>query len=196
MNLLQLLLGMMLTNNTVNSVSQQTGSSSKLTSKLLMLAIPLLLRYLTQNASSQSGAQSLLGALLQHNSQRSMSSQVDEVDMEDGKKIIGHILGKDQDKVVDSLAQETGMDSSAVLQTLEAIAPGLLSGLSAATTANAKQDDLSGLLNTFGGQKPQQASQPSLGLLGSLFGKKPEPEPQQSAYDGSELLSVLSALMK
>ncbi|MBP3852969.1 MAG: DUF937 domain-containing protein [Erysipelotrichaceae bacterium] len=192
MNLLQLLLGLLLSKKAVNNVSQQTGASSGLTSKLLMIAIPLLIRYMTQNASSQSGAQSLLGALTQHNSNRSVESQLQEADTEDGKKIIGHILGNDQDKVVNDLSKETGMDTAQVIQTLSTIAPALLSGLSAATQQSNQQNDLAGLLNTFGGQQ-QTSSNSALDALAGMFGKKPQ---QESTLDGSDLLSALTSLMK
>ena len=190
MNLLQLLLGTMTSNSSVNSVSEQTGISSEMVKKLLILALPLLIRYMTQNASNQTGAQSLLNALGQHSSNKSMSSMINEADNEDGKKIIGHILGKDQGSVVSSLASQTGLQDDQVTSVLGQIAPGLLSGLSAATT-QPKQDEQSGLLNMFGGQATSQSA--SLDLLGTLLGSG---KPSQRTVDGSDLLNLLGQFMK
>ena len=67
MNLLGLLLSAMTSQASVGQVSGKTGLSEKQIKKLMMIAIPLLIRYMTQNASSNNGAQSLLGALMQHN---------------------------------------------------------------------------------------------------------------------------------
>ena len=175
MNLLQLLLQTMLSGNSVNSVSQKTGLSSKLVKKLITLAIPVLIKYMTSNVSSQSGALSLLSALTKHNNTRSMSEQIDEVDEEDGGKIIGHILGDDQEKVVKELSAETGIETKQVSRSLGLIAPALLAGLAAATAAahsnNKPQQqqaaaaaaqpaantiDLTSLLSTFAGQQTQQ----------------------------------------
>ena len=172
MNLLQLLLGSLTSDSSVNSLEKKTGIDSKLIKKLAVIAVPLLIRYMTKNAQSQSGAQSLLGALTQHTGNRSMAEQIDEVDEEDGAKIIGHILGNDQDKVVSSLSKETGLSAGDVSKGLGASAPALLTGLSAATTS-ARQStsgalDLGSLMNTFGGS--QQQATDSLGLLGSLLG--------------------------
>lgn len=214
MNLLQLLLQVMLAKNSVNSVSNKTGINSALVKKLMLLAVPMLIKYMTKNVSSQSGAQSLLGALMKHTSTRSVSEQIDEVDEEDGQKIIGHILGDDKAKVVGELATETGLKIDEVSKGLGAIAPALLSGLSAATASAANNStgalDLSSLLGTFAGSKPTQQDQTFglddvLGLflaqqqpvqqkpqspLGSLFGGS---KPAQQAQPTDLLNALLSA---
>ena len=78
MNLLNLLLGSMSSDDSVNALSSKTGASTMQMMKLVKLALPLIIKYLTKNASSAQGAQSLLGALMQHKSTRSMADQFDE----------------------------------------------------------------------------------------------------------------------
>ncbi len=183
MNLLQLLLGSMMSSNSVNSVSNKTGINSKLVQKLIVAAVPLLIKYMTKNASSASGAQSLLGALMQHKGTRSMSEQIDEADEADGEKIIHHILGNDEETVVRTLADETGLKNEEVTRGLASLAPALLSGLSAATNASAQNSgaDLSSLLGMFGGsqQSVSSASSGLQSLLGSFLGA-PAQQPQQT----------------
>ncbi len=194
MNLLQILLALMTSNNSVESVSQQSGVSSDKVKKLLLLAIPLLIRYMTQNASSQNGALSLFSALGQHNRQGDMSRMIATADKDDGSKIIGHILGGDNDRVVRSLASESGLNIAQVAKILAIIAPALLSGLSAATSS--QKEDMSGLFGLFGGSAPAQQQKPSgLGLLSSLFGGGQQAE---SSFNGSDLLKALAliAMMK
>ena len=140
MNLLQLLLGVMTSQSSVGSVSGKTGLSDKQIKQLMMLAIPLLLKYMTKNASSQDGALSLLGALSQHTSNKEMNSQMDDADEADGEKIIGHILGKNEGKVTQDLSAKTGLDSSQIHKVLSIIAPALMSGVSeAASSSTASQ---------------------------------------------------------
>ncbi len=196
MNLLQLLLQTMLSGNSVNSVSHKTGLSSKLVKKLITLAIPVLIKYLTSNVSSQSGALSLLSALTKHNNTRSMSEQIDEVDEEDGSKIIGHILGDDKDKVVKELAAETGIEKKQVDRSLGLIAPALLAVLAATLTSAKKPKpqqqqqaaaapaanaiDLTSLLGTFAGSQQQQNNGFGLDdVLGLLAGAQPQQTQQQ-----------------
>ena len=209
MNLLQLLLSALLSNSSVNSVSKKTGLTSILVRKLIMAALPVLIKYLTQNVLSQGGAASLLNALTQHTSKRSMAEQIDEVDEEDGGKIIRHILGNDEKKVVADLAEETGLKGEEVTRGLASFAPALLSALSAATASSAQQQttaaaapaaDLTSLFNTFAGQTVQQAQaqaqQPSgaAGLLNSLLGGGTSQTAAPSANTAASAGSLLSLL--
>ena len=189
MNLLQLLLGTLTSNDSVSSVSKKTGVNSKTTSKLLMMAIPLLISYMTKNASKKQGAQSLLSALGQHTSTATVQEQVAKADEDDGAKIIAHILGQDQNTVLSNLAHETGLTSSQVNSVLSNIAPALLNSLGTATNtaAAAKKKkpaatttaassgvnladgiDLSDIMGLLGGT--QSSANTATSLLGSLLG--------------------------
>ena len=185
MNLLEMLFSSMNNQNSVNSMSQKTGLSASQVSKLLILALPILLRALTKNASSRDGAKSLSEALGQHTSTDNMALQLQNADEEDGTKILGHILGGNLGNVVGALSQQTGVQQNQVQSLLGLIAPALLSGLSAATNHAQQQNsyDMSGLLSLFGGQPQQQQSG---GLLSQLFGA-----PQQQQQTGGLLSQLL-----
>ncbi|MBQ3375609.1 MAG: DUF937 domain-containing protein [Erysipelotrichaceae bacterium] len=198
MNLLQLLLSTLTTQSSVNTVSKKTGVNSKLTSKLLLVAIPLLIKYMTKNASKKPGAQSLLSALGQHTNTQTMTQQLQNADQNDGSRIINHILGKDKDTVVNSLASETGLNSNQVNSTLSTIAPALLSGLSAATTQAQNQSsgvnlsdglDFGDLMALFGGSNNNASSS----LLGSLLGGSTQQQTQQSNGMGNILGALLGS---
>ena len=133
MNLLNLLLKSLLTDASVSALAKKTGLNAGSLKKLIPLAVPLLLKFLTSNASSESGALSLLGALSQHTNQKTLSDQIDEADTEDGGKIIGHIFGNQSEAVTNRLAQQSGMSERDVSSALAGLAPALMSGLSAAT---------------------------------------------------------------
>ncbi len=194
MNLLNLLLKDMLADAALKALSGKTGLNTSSLKKLLPLAIPLLLRYMTKNASTQSGALSLLGALTQHTNARSMDEMFAEADEVDGGKIVQHILGDDSGRAIQSLAAETGMSTADVSRALGGLAPALLSVLSSATSTASSQSaanqsaglDLSDLLGLFGGASAQQTSNSS--LLGSLLGGSPA---QQQSGSGLGLLDTL-----
>ena len=217
MNLLKLLLSSLLTDSSLSALAKKTGLDASVLKKLIPLAIPLLIKFMTNNASSQSGAQSLLGALTQHTNKRTLAEQIDDADTEDGSKIIGHIFGNQSDAAISSLAQQSGMSTRDVSSALAGLAPALMSGLSAATSsasAAPKVDlsdglDLSDLMGMFAGAQP--AAQPSAGgllsgllgggssslgggLLGSLLGGSASQADNDSAVNGTQLLSLLSAL--
>ena len=188
MNLLALLLGSLLSSSSLGSLSNNTGVQKPQLEKLLILALPLILKYLTSNSQSQSGLSSLFGALGAHQNRGSVESQIESADTEDGAKIVGHILGDDQDQVVDALSRESGVDSADVLNVLGTIAPYIMSGLSAATEDAHTQ------------QQQQPAGGFDLGGLMSLFGGAPVRQQQApaatAANDGTQLINALLSMMK
>ncbi len=214
MNLLSLILKALLTDDTLTALVKKTGLSKAILKKLIPLAIPLLIKFMTSNASSQDGALSLLNALGQHTSKKSLADQISEADTADGAKILGHIFGGQSNAVVNSLAQQSGTSSQDVSNVLAEIAPAVLSSLSAAnSTASAKVDlsdglDLSELMTLFSGtqQAPTASSNNMLsslfggssslggGLFNSLLGATAQQADNDAAVNGTQLLSLLSAL--
>ena len=202
MNLLSVLLKALTSDDSLAALIKKTGLSSKQLKKLIPLAIPVLIKFLTKNASSAEGAQSLLGALTQHTSKKSMAEQLGEADMEDGGKIVAHILGEDSGKAINSLAVQSGLSDDEVSKALGGMAPALLSSLSSATGAAAKKVDLSDgldlseLMILLGGQSSASSSGGLFGsLLGGVLGGKPKEE-TDSSLNGTALLGILSSLMK
>ena len=206
MNLLQLLLGTLTSNDSVSSVSKKTGVNSKTTSKLLMMAIPLLISYMTKNASKKTGAQSLLSALGQNTSQAPVAQQVAQADTDDGAKIIAHILGQDQNTVLSNLANQTGLSAGQVNSVLSNIAPALLNSLGTATTTAAKKKpaassgvnladgiDLSDIMGLLGGS--QSTANTATSLLGSLLGAPTTTSNKKKKASEPDLTSLLGTLL-
>ena len=212
MNLLQLLLGTLTSNDSVSSVSKKTGVNSKTTSKLLMMAIPLLISYMTKNASKKQGAQSLLSALGQHTSTATVQEQVAKADEDDGAKIIAHILGQDQNTILSNLASQTGLSANQVNSVLSNIAPALLNSLGTATTTAAKKKpaattttssgvnlmdgiDLSDIMGLLGGT--QSSANTATSLLGSLLGATTTTtnSKKKKKADQLDLTSMLGSLL-
>ena len=190
-----MLLSSMTSNSSVEALSKKSGGSSKAVKTLLLMAIPLIIRYMTKNAKeSQQGATSLLGALQQHTSTQPVTNQISNADATDGAAILGHVFGNDYNSVVQNLASQSGLTQTQASSVLQNLAPALMSGLSAATSSVSTQSqnsgfnlsdglDLSDIAALMGGgQKPQQSSATS--LLSSLMGGGQKPQQQSSGLSG------------
>lgn len=201
MNLLGVLFKSLLSEEAIKALAKKTGLDGKSLTKLLPLAIPVLMKMLTKNASSADGASSLLSALTQHTATKSAAAQIAEADTDDGAKILGHIFGSKQDEELQLLSAQSGLSANEVSSALSGIAPTLLSTLSAATQsakpASAGKFDLSDgldlgdVMSMLGGARPSAAD-----LLGGLLGGSAAQQEKDSAINGASLLTSLLAMKR
>lgn len=213
MNLMNILTSALTSGGALKALAAKTGLSEKQLKMIIAIAVPLLLKKMTSNASSQNGANSLLGALLQHQNRDVVDNQLKEADVEDGKKIVGHILGDDEEDLVRTVAKEADVDPRDVNIVLGNISPTIMNGLSAATEAASGQQssgvdlsdgfDLSDAMGLLGGlagagQSKPESTQGTASGLGGLFGSllgASAPEEDQS-INGNQLISSLLSMMK
>ena len=192
MSLLETLLRSMTSSSSLDTMSRRTGGSNDQMAALITAALPILLRAMTENASTKSGAASLQEALTQHTETGSVAEQFDTADIDDGAKILQHILGGNSSSVMNGLSRQSGLSNDQVGSALGALAPVLLSSLSAASN-----------------QAPVQRQKPAIDLSDGIDasdimgfmqmmsanqgGAQRRPQ-NQASFDGSDLLSLLSML--
>lgn len=170
-------------------LAQKLGTDEKTASEALVAALPALLAKLQDNATSASGASSLASALQQHNNELARGSRVnlDQVDTQDGNRILRHVFGDRREQVTQQIAGNTSQASGGLLDTLlPMIAPIAMSFLAnkftggnrAAPQQQSTGPDLGGLLSgLLGGRQAGQAADDDGGLdigglLGGLFGRR------------------------
>lgn len=145
-----------------DQIAQRLGEDPAATRSAVQASLPALLGGLTRNAEQRSGAESLLGALGQHDDGLSDDIALDRIDTQDGEKILGHVFGGNTDHVVHQLGGLGGAQSSQLVRRLLPIlAPIVLSWL-------AKQV-------TGAGQARAQAPQPG-GPSGGAGGGAVQPD--------------------
>ena len=153
----------------VSGVAGQTKQPENKTQDVLTMALPVLMQAMKRNASTPQGAEGLLGALnskhdgsILENLGGLFSGGVDSNVLDDGGKILGHVLGGKQKNVENALSQQSGIDAGSVAQILKVAAPILMGVLG----NQAKQQNV----NSQGGLE---------GLLGGLL-KGNSPQNEQS----------------
>ena len=122
-NLLQVLMNSFTQQSSIDAASKKTGVKGVSILTILSYALPLIIRYMTKNASSQNGAQSLLGALTQHTSTKAMPEQIASADTNDGAAIIRHIFGDSEANAVNEIASKANVPAADVSSVLASIAP-------------------------------------------------------------------------
>lgn len=141
----------------VNGVAGQTNQPTNKTQDVLTMALPVLMEAMRRNASNPQGAESLLGALnskhdgsILDNLGGLFSGGVDANIMEDGGKILGHVLGNKQQSVETALSQKSGLDAGSIAQILKVAAP-ILMGMLGNQAKQKQVNNPSGLEDLLGG---------------------------------------------
>ncbi|MDD4444339.1 MAG: DUF937 domain-containing protein, partial [Eubacteriales bacterium] len=133
MDLLTLLREGIASEDSLKTMSKKSHASTDQVSAVLMSAIPALMAGMQKNSESEEGAFQLDKALDDHaqTDVSDINSFLDQVDTEDGMKILNHILGNDREteRVEKNLAARTGADKDQVAGILSMAAPLLMSYL-------------------------------------------------------------------
>ncbi len=191
------LAGSLLSSDSIKGLSSLTGASNDDIQSVLTNALPSLLSGATEQAKNADTAESFANALAQHakDDTSNLSSFLGNVDMADGAKIIGHLLGANKEETVQKAAKASGVSQNKTSDILSAVAPMLLSLLG----QQADEDDdkesgvnalvgslldnvdmgslLSGLISTDtssssstnGKKKPASSKKNSGGILGGIL---------------------------
>lgn len=122
------LLGTLLSSDSVSGVSKATKADDKEVQSVLNAALPLLLKGAKKQSEDKDTAASFATALLSHGKKdtSNLSSFLKNVDLDDGSKIIGHLLGNDDDSVK-KIAKTSGVSAKKTGDILSAAAPLLMS---------------------------------------------------------------------
>ncbi|RCS26888.1 DUF937 domain-containing protein [Polaribacter sp. WD7] len=163
----------------ISGVAGSTGNDSSKTSSALTMALPVLMKAMQRNAATPEGAQGLIGALdkkhdgsILDNLGNLFNGGVNDDVVNDGSKILSHVLGSKQQGVQQVIGQKSGLDAGAVGNILKVAAPilmgvlgkqkreqnvssssdisGLLGGLLGGNNANNEQNFLEQILDADG----------------------------------------------
>lgn len=128
----------------LKGIAKTAGIDSNDVSKVLESALPLLLNGASKQTSGKT-AESFASALEQHagNSTSNLASFFKKVDIEDGAKIVGHLLGDKQETNAKTIAKKTGIDTQTVIKILAVAAPLLMSLLGKNTQESKKKEKTS-----------------------------------------------------
>lgn len=106
----------------INTISKRSGVEPKIGSKIISEALPELLGHIQKNTSEAKWLENFLWALGKHEENISLS----DIDENDGKKILGHILGNDETSITNNISQKLGIESTQASTALKNIAPILM----------------------------------------------------------------------
>ena len=124
----------LLSSDSVSGVGKAANADKSNVQSVLNAALPLLLNGAKAQSEDKSTAESFANALLSHGQKdtSNVASFLKNVDLDDGAKIIGHLLGNGNS--VKTIAKESGVSSKETSNILSAAAPLLMSLLGQGTS--------------------------------------------------------------
>ena len=180
----------------MDQLAAQLGVDEATAEQATRQAIPALLGGMQANTADPAGATSLAGALGDHPSEL-IDGGVDlqQVDTNDGQKIVGNIFGPNQDQVARTLGGNLGGQAGGLIKRLLPIlAPIVLAYLSKRLTGGQQQGG--GQDNPLGsilGGSASGSANPLNDLLSSMLGGSTAGAGGQSS--GGSILDVLGGLL-
>ena len=114
MNYTETLLETVLGNDTVGTLSKNSGAKKSQVESLIGAALPLMLEGMQQNVSTKKGEQALTQALSDHSASDAsdVKSFLSGVDQADSAKILKHLFGDNTNKTVSALSKKAGLENN------------------------------------------------------------------------------------
>lgn len=145
----------------ISGIADSTGTDSTKTSSVLTMGLPVLMKALERNSTSEEGTKGLMSALdnkhdgsILDNLGGLFNGGVNENVLQDGAGILRHILGGKQNGIAQVIGQKVGLDAASVNNILKIAAPILMGILGKQKKENSLENanDLTGLFgNLLGG---------------------------------------------
>jgi hypothetical protein len=165
----------------ISSLASQLGVDEQTAESAVREALPALVGGMQANAADPAGAASLASAVGNHSPKLVEGGvNLDEVDTDDGERIVGHVFGENTGAVAQTLGGNLGGNGDLVRKLLPILAPIVLSYLSQRMRGGESQSPAQGgglndLLGSIlgglgGGQAQQQAGSSIMDMLGGLLG--------------------------
>lgn len=160
----------------ISGVAGQTNQPQNKTQDVLTMALPVLMQAMKRNASTPQGAEGLLSAIsgskhdggILDNLGGLFGGGVDSNVLDDGGKILGHVLGGKQQHVENTLGAKAGMDAGSVAQILKVAAP-ILMGVLGKQAKQQNVSNSSGIESLLGGLLSGNSPQQEQSFLESIL---------------------------
>lgn len=139
--------------DTLKMVGKMAGIDEKEVGGVVANILPALIKGAANQNKNADTAASFLEAVMAHGEKDSsdMSKFIKNIDMEDGAKIVGHLLGKEDEKTAAVAAKASGIDAKKIIKLMAILAPIIMNQLGKESKKSGKKtnDDMGDLLGSI-----------------------------------------------
>ncbi len=184
------LMSALLSDQNITSVAHKAGVSEEEAASVLATALPVMLNGANGQASDANTTESFFHAVNDH-----AKKDPESVDLKEGGKIVGHLLGTDEEAAENAIAKRAGMSSANVGLILAAAAPLILNMLGNSTSSSNSSAGTASLLNALlgGGMNSNASSSLMTSALTSVLGNALGGNSSSNSLLGSLLTGALGS---
>ncbi len=161
---------MMTSSDALGQVSSLAGISEKEAGSAMEEILPMLMKGMQGQATNKATADSFLNALSAHGQADTsdIASFLQNVDMDDGAKIVNHLLGDSKEEAASRAKGVLGIDTGTILKIMAIAAPLLMSQMGKKAKDDAQQAN-SSAGSILGGLLDGVDANDVLNIFGKLF---------------------------
>jgi hypothetical protein len=162
---------MALKSGALEQVSGMLGIDEKNAEAAIETVMPLLLKGMQGQMSNKETQPGFLQALKDHSADDTddLKKAVKNVDMEDGAKIVNHLLGTKQEEVAAKAKKKSGLDTKTILKIMAILAPILMSKMGKTAQKETAKSSSGDMLSVVGGLLDGVDAKDVVNILGMLM---------------------------
>ena len=150
---METIMKMMLQSGALDQVSGMLGVDGKSAESAVEYVMPMLLRGMQSQMKSEDTKYGFLQALNDHSKQdtNDLRKAVKDADVDDGAKIVRHLLGSQEEEVAAKATRKSGLDTKTILKIMAILAPLLMTKMGNTAQSKAKKSSSSDMMSVVGG---------------------------------------------
>ena len=168
---METIMKMMLQSGALEQVSGMLGVDGKSAKSAMEYVMPMLLQGMQGQMKNEDTKYGFLQALNDHSKQdtRDLRKAVKDADVNDGAKIVKHLLGAQEEEVAAKAKKKSGLDTKTVLKLMAILAPILMSKMGQTAKTQTAKSSSGDMLSVVGGLLDGVDAKDVVNILGMLM---------------------------
>ncbi|MBQ3370398.1 MAG: DUF937 domain-containing protein [Mogibacterium sp.] len=168
---METIMKLMLQSGALDQVSGMLGVDGKSAESAIETVMPLLLQGMQGQMKNEDTRYGFLQALNDHSKQdtRDLRQAVKTADVDDGAKIVRHLLGAQEEEVAAKAKKRSGLDTKTILKIMAIMAPILMSKMGQTAKAETAKSSSGDMMKVVGGLLDGVDAKDVVNILGMLM---------------------------
>ena len=168
---METIMKMMLQSGALEQVSGMLGVDDKSAESAIEVVMPMLLQGMQSQMKNEDTKYGFLQALNDHSKDDTadLKKAVKNVDVDDGAKIVNHLLGSEQEEVAAKAKKKSGLDTKTILKIMAILAPILMSKMGQTAKKETAKSSSGDMMKVVGGLLDGVDAKDVVNILGMLM---------------------------